>query len=428
MADSKISALPAATSFAAADILPISQSGTTKGLTMGTLLLPASTTPDVYIAFRTDGISGNGTINNPYDGSTQAKFDACMGAVGTNTVIHIGPGTFQTLGGDSYSVKAGQKIYGAGMGNTIVQLVQPATVWSSNKHVHFTTYGSYDGIEIRDLTCDGNFAGMTFTGSFAPHAHDAFGGLYVAGNNTIIENIELINCYGDTTNGYEQFGFYIGGVNSSSPVKNCKILNCISHQYAAGSNYTNGPGMAYGSVGLISGCYDDGANHGFGFSDWSDGKLIGCTSALNTSVAFYSDTGPLNDIQIFHNSLLASDAPIQFNSSSTVTNIQIVDNYLNSSNNSATTNAGILLTGSGGVNFIIDGNTYIWSDGAPAVASIFIQDNGSVYLNKNISNNYISTPTPGAYTGLGSSERVRVGPATIMSASILSVATPLTRR
>lgn len=375
MADSKISALPAATSFAAADILPISQSGTTKGLTMGTLLLPTSTTPDVYIAFRTDGIAGNGTINSPYDGSTQAKFDACMGAVGTNTVIHIGPGTFQTIGGNNYSVKAGQKIYGAGMGNTIIQLVQPATPWSNNTHIHFATYGLYDEIEIHDLTCDGNFAGMTFTGGFASHAHDVFGGMIISGNNTRIENVETINCYGDTTNGYEQFSILIGGINHTTPASNCKILNCVTHQYAAGANYTNGPDIAYGSVGLISGCYDDGSNHAFGFTDWSDGKLVNCTSTSNTQKAFYTDTGNTSNIVIAHNTLAASLETIELHGP-LASNYRITDNYLTNSNSSGQASA-VALTGTAGSGFIITNNIFNWT-GTTIYAGI-VQNNGPVF-------------------------------------------------
>ena len=36
---------------------------------------------DVYIAFRTDGVVGSGTQNDPFDGSTQAKFDSLMRAM-----------------------------------------------------------------------------------------------------------------------------------------------------------------------------------------------------------------------------------------------------------------------------------------------------------------------------------------------------------
>lgn len=58
---------------------------------------------DIWIAARTDGVNGSGTLNDPYDGSTQARFDAIMKAITIQTesnpvTIHLGPGTFETNG------------------------------------------------------------------------------------------------------------------------------------------------------------------------------------------------------------------------------------------------------------------------------------------------------------------------------------------
>ena len=36
---------------------------------------------EVWIAFRADGIKGSGTLNDPYDGSTTAQFDAIMNMI-----------------------------------------------------------------------------------------------------------------------------------------------------------------------------------------------------------------------------------------------------------------------------------------------------------------------------------------------------------
>jgi hypothetical protein len=56
---------------------------------------------DLFVAARTDGVGGSGTLNDPYDGSTQAKFDDVMrNKVPTNVPVkvHRGPGTFLTQG------------------------------------------------------------------------------------------------------------------------------------------------------------------------------------------------------------------------------------------------------------------------------------------------------------------------------------------
>src|SRR5436190_17999487 len=48
---------------------------------------------NVWIAYRTDGIKGSGTINDPYNGSTQAAFDAAMASLpdGKPVRVHLGP-------------------------------------------------------------------------------------------------------------------------------------------------------------------------------------------------------------------------------------------------------------------------------------------------------------------------------------------------
>ena len=50
----------------------------------------------VYISTRTDGVSGNGTINNPYDASTETKFDALIPTLPQNSTIVLLPGTYYT--------------------------------------------------------------------------------------------------------------------------------------------------------------------------------------------------------------------------------------------------------------------------------------------------------------------------------------------
>lgn len=60
------------------------------------LLDPVRT--NIWIAVRTDGRAGSGTLNDPYDGSTATKFDAVMSSLSQYTRVHLGPGTFQTTG------------------------------------------------------------------------------------------------------------------------------------------------------------------------------------------------------------------------------------------------------------------------------------------------------------------------------------------
>lgn len=42
---------------------------------------------DVWIAYRNDGIKGTGTLNDPYDGSSDTKFDGIMAGLPANLFL-----------------------------------------------------------------------------------------------------------------------------------------------------------------------------------------------------------------------------------------------------------------------------------------------------------------------------------------------------
>ena len=46
---------------------------------------------ECWIAYRTDGLSGDGTISSPWDGSTAEKLDARLNALPVNSRVHLGP-------------------------------------------------------------------------------------------------------------------------------------------------------------------------------------------------------------------------------------------------------------------------------------------------------------------------------------------------
>ncbi len=97
------------------------------------------TASEIWIAARTDGQAGTGIASDPLDGSTQEKLDGLLIGLNKagvkNITIHLGPGTFQTLGSTEWRNGAdwrdgctgwhlsdGWKIFGAGIGNTTIQL------------------------------------------------------------------------------------------------------------------------------------------------------------------------------------------------------------------------------------------------------------------------------------------------------------------
>ncbi len=132
---------------------------------------------DVWVAIRTDGIKGSGTLNDPYDGSTQSKFDSLMSGYAANTRVHLGPGTFTTQGyydgaasGYGWQPKPAMKIIGSGIDVTTIQLA--SSLPTNNVHYfaigHALSTGTapnqvanpMDFCEVSDLTIDSNLAGQ----------------------------------------------------------------------------------------------------------------------------------------------------------------------------------------------------------------------------------------------------------------------------
>jgi len=117
---------------------------------------------EVWIAIRTDGRAGRGTIADPYDGSTPAKFDRLMVSFGPNIQIHLGAGVFQTAWNHSWVVKDGWTVRGIGMYSTTIQIVGSLTGHPGTGASAFVTgYNSgADGAVLQDFTIDCNWSGL----------------------------------------------------------------------------------------------------------------------------------------------------------------------------------------------------------------------------------------------------------------------------
>jgi hypothetical protein len=330
----------------------------------------------VYIAIRTDGLPGLGTQSDPFDGSTKTKFDTLMQSFPANTQIHIGPGTFMTDGGDGFNLKAGQIVQGAGMGVTILKL---AGHGSNGYYKHYHLAGYCSGVQISNLTCDGNYQG------YAWPAHDAVGGVTPFGSNTVVDSVEMINCYGDSTNGLEEFSILLGGPTPQSIQTNCVIKNCLTHHYAPGANYTNGPMISYCTGAKIINCTDDGSNHGFGFAGASDAEVTGCTTSRLTNTDFYTDTAADDHITIDENSFSSGTGiPIQFNSASPATDVTISDNALETSNSTGSGSAAIVLSGASGSHFTVTGNVFTYNG---TNWSGLMLNNSTIFTDLDVENN-----------------------------------------
>jgi hypothetical protein len=153
---------------------------------------------EIYIECRADsnggtGPLGSGTATDPYDGTTASRFDALLGASGslpTNSTIHLGKGIFPTI--TWMRPKAGDKIYGEGMGITKIQL-SALTGGGTQTHIIHSNDTTDDGVELHDLTADGNFSGLSSqivkpvtVSSSSPAIFTATGSNLVSGRQVII--------------------------------------------------------------------------------------------------------------------------------------------------------------------------------------------------------------------------------------------------
>lgn len=127
---------------------------------------------EIYVAKRTDGAKGSGTLNDPFDGSTTELFDGILSNLNTTNVgitVHLGPGTFKTKGyadgvSGCWEALSNMRIIGAGADITTLQM-DPAQTWVDNKQYFLIGHklsgesnasNPVDFFELSHLTLDCN--------------------------------------------------------------------------------------------------------------------------------------------------------------------------------------------------------------------------------------------------------------------------------
>jgi hypothetical protein len=185
---------------------------------------------EVWVAIRSDSLPlseviGDGTIQNPYDGSTAEKFDRIMNKnnpfVSEYTEIHLGPGVFQTKGGGgsgtafTWSLVDGQKIRGSGIYQTILLLVAPANETPDFKdHTAIASaLGPVQDCEISDLTIDCGMSRQPITSSRG-YPFMSCAGININGRRLLVRRVRIVN-FGTMTPGL------VNGVPSGVTSKEC---------------------------------------------------------------------------------------------------------------------------------------------------------------------------------------------------------------
>jgi hypothetical protein len=285
----------------------VSSTGTTTTGTTTTIpTFGAATT--IYAAIRTDGIAGSGTKQNPYDASTQAKFDAIIanlfkanGAV--RTTLSLGAGTYTATpvrvapttanpAGFVSNIPSNLEIIGAGEDKTIIKAGVVPT-GSSTSWV-FAYIGVDAGDYFENLTIDCNVQNQT-----APHVTiDGIEFLHAAGYSThtltLASNVHVIDG-GNRPNdpGYSEWF----GINFSDPQVGsvAEITQCRVDQYQGNAGCTAlvaSSRITNNTVILNNNDPDNltGKGSGGGFQDaFSPAATVSGNTCKNCTWGLYSD-------------------------------------------------------------------------------------------------------------------------------------------
>jgi Right handed beta helix region len=203
------------------------------------------TSKNVYFAVRTDGLSGRGTKQDPYDASTAEKCTALLTRLQPDYIFHYAPGIYETYGWSFASRRtagAGCKHYGAGIDRTIIRLVGASQ--STGEGIAFgSRYNERaDGFELHDLTIDCN---ATAQPKWRSGPHRFVTAINTRGSNIRISHVKVTG-FGTSSVGTECFPIFIAsdvlaGDFSSNVVENCVVTNAATGNRDGTSLISVGP-------------------------------------------------------------------------------------------------------------------------------------------------------------------------------------------
>jgi hypothetical protein len=337
-----------------------------------------STITEIWISTRTDNIAGTGTLADPFDGSTAAKFDALLFSyLYTNNLrVHlVGAEPFLTGVNHQWSLRPGWVISGDGMNTTTIKLVgdlgginYTLNVISSSADI------SYDNIILRDFTVDCNWPALAASADTGAGGEKniALNAVAIWGSNNLIQRVRSINSYGSWANLKEHFDISLLGPQTGDGT-NCVIQSCRAEQ----------PWGNYGNPFSISGWVNTAPNHlltnskvlsctavgvnggvtGYTSGGVTFGNVKDCYIDSNTFIdcygAAYTDTGTIDGIQIINNTVIRGWEAVGIRTSVyPKQNILITGNNFSIQNRVDGTTYGIAIDGATTSNLTIKDNTF----------------------------------------------------------------------
>lgn len=147
---------------------------------------------ELWIAVRTDGQPGTGTIIDPYDGSTAAKLDALMNSYQSTygIVWNFGEGEFQTDAAHTWYIRRDWVMQGRGMDRTTLKMVGNLSevgaqgVASAIKSQYYPI-NQADNAVVRNMTIDQNWGNLATTAPVGAGSKTVGGGVTTNASSTV---------------------------------------------------------------------------------------------------------------------------------------------------------------------------------------------------------------------------------------------------
>jgi len=261
---------------------------------------------------------GNGTLSNPYDGSTLMNFDNVMtnrSKFPLNSTMHLLAGVFQTAGTytNGWLVGTGQKVVGSGLNQTTIRLNFSNTYIGNIDSYNSANSKAVTNAQIVDLTVDGN---------------GASGGIVLFGDHVVVQRVRCVNM---ASSGPETFPILIDAspnttYGSSIPSEGNLIEGC--EVILTNSSWISAIAMTGVEGNPIQGairnnriiippksiaCGSTGNNCSMGINVCSiRDSLIEGNYVSGADFGIYSDSGSSINLIISHNSINGAFSGVQF--------------------------------------------------------------------------------------------------------------------
>src|ERR1035438_1102384 len=245
-------------------------------------------------------INGSGVATGVLDGSTYSNFDYNMNGIPMNANVHIGPGTFYSMGNGGFAgnygwnPKTGQKITGAGMDVTVLKFPANINSITNNVQNRFTMFcvngPTVTNVWIGDLTVNCNYT---------PGQTNTLQAVALNGSFNTVENVHAVGMCSFTFDPAvysECFGISIQApVGNQDPVhsrgnriENCRIDGFTTdHANLSAINFTSA------ASGIIRGntINENGlTNHICGIGPGNYDTIIEGNTFNNVDSCIHSDT------------------------------------------------------------------------------------------------------------------------------------------